>query len=57
MEITIKDLTFDQVCGLVFDYLFNRSEEDRKKFISAYTDRYCIHCGSSNPNCQCWNDE
>lgn len=18
---------------------------------------YCTHCGSTNPDCQCWNDE
>lgn len=29
------------------------SDEDRCRIIGAF----CHHCGSVNPNCNCWNDE
>jgi hypothetical protein len=28
-------------------------DEERKELFS----RFCGHCGSNRPNCQCWNDE
>lgn len=29
------------------------TDEQRYEVMS----NFCTHCGSKNPNCQCWNDE
>ena len=41
------------------------SDSDLNKSLDKLTDderyevisKYCKHCGSKDPNCQCWNDE
>lgn len=35
------------------DPLSNMTDEQRMDVFS----KYCRHCGSDNPDCQCWNDE
>ncbi len=35
------------------EILNSLSEDERMDVIS----NYCRYCGSSDPNCQCWNDD
>ena len=35
------------------DHLKTLTPEQRKEVFA----QFCIHCGSDNPTCQCWNDE
>ena len=37
----------------VFNMLRHLSEKDRLDLFH----KFCVHCGSDNPRCQCWNDE
>lgn len=30
---------------------------ERREFISKLGNLFCMYCGSSDPGCQCWNDE
>lgn len=39
--------------GIVANQLLRMSEENRMKVFSLF----CKHCGSSDKNCRCWNDE
>lgn len=34
-----------------------RTNEERLELIEAIKNSCCVHCGSLEPNCQCWNDE
>jgi hypothetical protein len=38
---------------IVTDILLGISEDARMEIFN----KFCKHCGSDNPNCQCWNDE
>ena len=34
------------------------SDKDREElFENVLPSLFCMHCGSKNPHCQCWNDE
>jgi hypothetical protein len=35
------------------EILKSLNEEERMQVFN----RFCKHCGSDDPNCQCWNDE
>jgi len=38
----------------LFSDLTAREREDA---ISRIREGFCVHCGSDNPRCQCWNDD
>ncbi len=37
----------------ITNIVYSMRQEDREKLFSLF----CTHCGSTNPRCQCWNDE
>lgn len=45
--------TDDPIPDDVFEALDSLTDEQRLNVFS----RYCTHCGSRNPRCQCMNDE
>jgi hypothetical protein len=38
---------------IAMDILVDLNEDERMEIFN----KFCKHCGSDNPNCQCWNDE
>jgi hypothetical protein len=56
--MTIKlDTHWEQIKDVTFQALKQLSDIDREMFIREYKEKYCIYCGTENPDCQCWNDE
>ena len=51
------DTYWEQVNDIFFQALDQILDIDREMFIQSYKEKYCIHCGSKNSNCKCWNDE
>ncbi len=37
----------------IAEAIADMTDEERLALFS----RYCMNCGSSDPNCQCWNDD
>jgi len=37
----------------LLEELHDLTEAERLELFS----EFCTHCGTDNPNCQCWNDE
>lgn len=57
-------MTDPRAAAAVFDLVVTTSQalgdfsaEQREMFFSQLRSRFCIHCGSPDPGCQCWNDE
>ncbi len=41
----------------VLDYIKKLPIDERDSFFDYLKDNYCLHCGSNDTTCQCWNDE
>lgn len=56
-KMVIKDGDHDQAMTAdaadIVGALIELSDDERKLIFSYF----CTHCGSNNPECQCWNDE
>lgn len=37
--------------------MMGATDEERLAIIEQVCGDYCRHCGSTDPRCQCWNDE
>lgn len=44
---------FEQIAPALREF----GDEERDAFFRNIFDNYCRHCGGSDPNCNCWNDE
>ena len=48
-NVPFKNYSVDTIVNIIK----NLSEDDRMKIFN----KFCKHCGSDDPGCQCWNDE
>lgn len=39
------------------DGLNNLDSNDREVYFNLLKAKFCMHCGSDDTGCQCWNDE
>jgi|WetSurMetagenome_2_1015567.scaffolds.fasta_scaffold411442_1 hypothetical protein len=53
----VLDTYWEHIKDITFQALKQLSDIDREMFIQEYREKYCIDCGSTNPRCQCWNDD
>lgn len=49
----VPGLTVKNRQNIIMHHLKDLSEDERVEVFS----NFCMHCGSDNPSCQCWNDE
>jgi hypothetical protein len=42
---------------VVKDQMKKMTDDERMEIISELTELFCIHCGSDDPVCRCWDDE
>lgn len=53
----MKDEARERLFDEFIQTLNRMSPEERAAFVYKYRNSFCIHCGSNDPHCQCWNDE
>jgi len=44
---------FDNVESAAISLVEKLTDEERMDLFHSY----CVHCGSNDPSCQCWNDD
>jgi len=49
--------TKSEIIYMVREFISELTDDQRLEFFGEITEGYCVHCGTNNPNCQCWNDE